>query len=65
MILNPDNEVDAIVAAITPRTRLVYVSHVSTRTGRRIDLAPIAAAAHRVWCPNHGRRYAFVGSCGG
>jgi selenocysteine lyase/cysteine desulfurase len=45
---NPDNEVDAIVAAITSRTRLVYVSHVSTRTGRRIDLAPIAAAAHRV-----------------
>lgn len=45
---NPDNEVDAIVAAITPRTRLVYVSHVSTRTGRRIDLAPIAEAAHRV-----------------
>jgi selenocysteine lyase/cysteine desulfurase len=45
---NPDNEVDAIVASITPRTRLVYVSHVSTRTGRRIDLAPIAEAAHRV-----------------
>jgi hypothetical protein len=52
---NPDNEVDAIVAAITPRTRLVYVSHVSTRTGRRIDLAPSAEAlepfAEVIWVP--------------
>lgn len=45
---NPDDEIAHIRAALTPRTRLVYVSHVSTRTGRCIDIQQIAADAHRV-----------------
>ncbi len=45
---NPDMEANAIIAAITPRTRLIYISHVSTRTGRRIPLTGIVAAAHAV-----------------
>lgn len=45
---DPDVEVANIEAALTPRTRLVYVSHVSTRTGRRIDIQRICAAAHRI-----------------
>lgn len=43
-----DVEVANICAQLTPRTKLVYVSHVSTRTGRRIDIAAIANAAHAV-----------------
>ncbi|MFM2310420.1 MAG: hypothetical protein RLY87_2542 [Chloroflexota bacterium] len=43
---DPDREAAAIIAAITPQTRLIYISHVSTRTGRRIPLAGIIAAAH-------------------
>lgn len=45
---NPDDELTAIIAALTPRTRLVYVSHVSTRTGRRIDINALADAVHAV-----------------
>lgn len=43
---NPDDELTAIIDAITPRTKLIYVSHVSTRTGRRIDINALADAAH-------------------
>lgn len=45
---NPDDELAAIIAALTPRTKLVYVSHVSTRTGRRIDINALADAVHAV-----------------
>ncbi|MFZ9858776.1 MAG: aminotransferase class V-fold PLP-dependent enzyme [Roseiflexaceae bacterium] len=45
---NPDDELSAIIAALTPRTKLVYVSHVSTRTGRRIDINALADAVHAV-----------------
>ena len=36
---------DAILAAVTPRTRLVAVSHVLWTTGRRLDLARVREAA--------------------
>lgn len=47
---HPDADVELanICAQLTPKTKLVYVSHVSTRTGRRIDIQAIAAAAHAV-----------------
>ncbi len=45
---DPDVEAANIESALTSRTRLVYVSHVSTRTGRRIDIQRICAEAHRV-----------------
>lgn len=45
---NPDREAACIEAAISPQTRLIYVSHVSTRTGRRIDVQRICTAAHRM-----------------
>ncbi|MBM4412765.1 MAG: aminotransferase class V-fold PLP-dependent enzyme [Chloroflexi bacterium] len=45
---NPDDELTSIIASLTPRTRLVYVSHVSTRTGRRIDINALAHAVHAV-----------------
>jgi len=47
---HPDADVELanICAHLTPNTKLVYVSHVSTRTGRRIDIHAIAAAAHAV-----------------
>ncbi|MFN5059611.1 MAG: aminotransferase class V-fold PLP-dependent enzyme [Chloroflexota bacterium] len=45
---NPDDELAAIIASLTPRTKLVYVSHVSTRTGRRIDINALADAVHAV-----------------
>jgi L-cysteine/cystine lyase len=40
--------VERITAALTPRTRLVVVSHVFFKTGTVLPLAEIAAAAHRV-----------------
>lgn len=43
---DPLEEAAHICAAITVRTKLVYVSHVSTRTGRRIPLERIIATAH-------------------
>lgn len=43
---NPDDELASIVAACTSRTKLVYVSHVSTRTGRRININILADALH-------------------
>lgn len=43
---DPAQEAAAICAAITPRTRLIYLSHVSTRTGRRIPLTEIVHTAH-------------------
>lgn len=45
---DPDPEIEAarICAAITPRTRLIYISHVSTRTGRRLPLDQIVRTAH-------------------
>ena len=43
---NPDDELVAITAALSSRTKLVYVSHVSTRTGRRIDINALADAVH-------------------
>lgn len=48
---DPNHEAAAIIAAITENTRLIYISHVSTRTGRRIPLSGIVAAAHA-----HGAR---------
>lgn len=45
---DPDREVACIEAALSARTRLIYVSHVSTRTGRRIDVNRIGDLAHRV-----------------
>ncbi len=45
---DPEIEAQAIIDAITPRTRLIYLSQVSTRTGRRIPLQGILAAAHAV-----------------
>lgn len=47
---HPDADVELanICAQLTPKTKLVYVSHVSTRTGRRIDIQALAAAAHAV-----------------
>ncbi len=35
---------DALIAAATPRTRAVRISHVSYRTGLRLDLARLSAA---------------------
>lgn len=45
---DPDVEVANIESALSERTCLVYVSHVSTRTGRKIDIGRITEAAHRV-----------------
>ena len=45
---DPDVEIAHIEAELSERTCLVYVSHVSTRTGRKIDIGRITAAAHRV-----------------
>lgn len=45
---DPDVEIAHIEAELSDRTCLVYVSHVSTRTGRKIDIARITEAAHRV-----------------
>ncbi len=39
---------ERIIAAITPRTRLIVTSHVMWKTGAILPLAPIAEAAHRV-----------------
>lgn len=39
---------DRIIAAISPRTRLIVTSHVMWKTGATLPLAPIAEAAHRV-----------------
>lgn len=43
--------VDAIAAAITPRTRLVALSHVQFSCGLRLPIAEIAAVAHRAGVP--------------
>ena len=45
---DPDQEAAHIESLLTNRTRLVYVSHVSTRTGRRIDIHRLCNSAHRV-----------------
>ncbi len=45
--LNPDNIVDQMEAAITPRTRLLAFSHVAWNTGLRLPMAEIAAMGHR------------------
>jgi cysteine desulfurase / selenocysteine lyase len=41
--LDPDD----LIAACDQRTRLVYLSHVSFRTGQRLDLERIAVGVHR------------------
>ena len=38
----------AVAAALTPRARLVVISHVASTTGAVLPVAAIAAAAHRV-----------------
>ncbi len=43
-----DQELANILALLTPATKLIYVSHVSTRTGRRIDIQALTQAAHAV-----------------
>jgi cysteine desulfurase/selenocysteine lyase len=45
---DPNQEVANLESMLTNRTRLVYVSHVSTRTGRRIDIQRLSNSAHRV-----------------
>ena len=39
---------DEVAAAVTPRTRVVAISHVQYASGYRIDLRPISRAVHRV-----------------
>lgn len=43
-----DDRLGALLGAITPRTRLVCVSHVAPYTGTRLDLAPLRAATRAV-----------------
>jgi len=43
--------VEAVAAAITPRTRLVALSHVQFSCGLRMPIREIAAAAHRAGAP--------------
>jgi L-cysteine/cystine lyase len=43
-----DDLAERIIAAITPRTRLIVTSHVMWKTGAILPLAPVAEAAHRV-----------------
>jgi L-cysteine/cystine lyase len=43
-----EDQADRIVAALSPRTRLVVVSHVFWKTGVILSVREIAAAAHRV-----------------
>jgi selenocysteine lyase/cysteine desulfurase len=42
---------ERLVAAITSGTRVVCVSHVNHRTGRRLDLAPVASACRPAGVP--------------
>ena len=48
---NAAEVIEPIVAAITPRTRLVALSHVQFSCGLRLPLREIAAAAHRAGVP--------------
>jgi L-cysteine/cystine lyase len=43
-----DDLAEKIIAAITPRTRLIVTSHVMWKTGAILPVAPIAEAAHRM-----------------
>ncbi len=45
--ISADNVLAELEAAITPRTRLLVVSHVLWNTGARLPLAEIVAMAHR------------------
>jgi L-cysteine/cystine lyase len=46
LLSGPSDPVDAIVRLITPRTKLISLSHVSYSTGDVLPLAEISAAAH-------------------
>ena len=43
-VVDPDHIVKAIVAALTPRTRLVVVEHVAPQTSTVLPVAKIASA---------------------
>jgi len=45
-VVDPDHIVKAIVAALTPRTRLVIVEHVAPQTSTVLPVAKIASACH-------------------
>jgi len=45
--LDPDDVVTQLQAAITPRTRLLVISHVLWNTGARLPLADIVSLAHQ------------------
>ncbi|HUS16797.1 MAG TPA: aminotransferase class V-fold PLP-dependent enzyme [Chloroflexia bacterium] len=44
----PDTVAGAVIAALSPRTRLVILSHVTFTTGAILPVQEIAAAAHRL-----------------
>ena len=46
LLSGPSDPVDAVVRLITPRTKLISLSHVSYSTGDVLPLAGISAAAH-------------------
>ena len=46
LLSGPSDPVDALVRLITPRTKLISVSHVSYCTGDVLPIAEIASAAH-------------------
>lgn len=46
LLSGPSDPVDAVVRLITPRTKLISLSHVSYSTGDMLPVAEISAAAH-------------------
>ena len=46
----PDGRIlpEDVIAAVTPRCRVIAISHVQYASGYRIDLRPLSEAAHRV-----------------
>ena len=59
-----DDVVEAFVAALTPRTRLVVVDHITAQTALVLPVAEIAAACHARGVPGAGRRRARAGLAG-
>jgi selenocysteine lyase/cysteine desulfurase len=41
-------DIERLIAAVTPRTRVLALSSVQFQTGAAVDLAPVVAACHRV-----------------